>query len=54
MIDYKAFRLTLVAICYLVTLACVLGFFDRYNEVIGVGGAVVGLIGFLKAPESGR
>lgn len=42
-----AFCSTLAAILYLVTVAAVLAFYERYTEALGLGGAATGLIGVL-------
>lgn len=48
----RAFDHTLIAICYLATLAGILAMFGRYTEALGFGGVVMGLIGMIKLPTA--
>lgn len=47
-----AFLATLLAMCYLVTLAAFLAYNGRYSEAIGVSAAVTGLMGVIKMPSA--
>lgn len=42
-----AFIATLVAICFLATVAAVLAFNGKYSEALGMGGVLTGLIGVI-------
>ena len=48
--DLRPFGWTLLAICYLVTVAAVLAVMGRNIEAVGVSAAVTGLIGVIKLP----
>jgi len=47
-----AFYATLIAICYLATVAAILAYSGKYAEALGFGGLTTGLIGVIKLPAS--
>lgn len=42
-----AFIATLIAICFLATVAAILAFNGKYSEALGMGGVLTGLIGVI-------
>ena len=42
-----AFIATLVAICFLASVAAILAYHERYSEALGMGGVLTGLIGVI-------
>ena len=46
-----AYAVTLLAICYLVTMGAILAYNGKSVEAVGVAAAVTGLIGVIKLPS---
>lgn len=49
-LEFLAYIATLVAIIALVAIAAALAVYDKNIEAVGVGAAVTGLIGVMRAP----
>lgn len=50
--EYRAFIACLVALVILVGIAATLAAFDKSVEAVGVGAAITGLIGIMRAPQA--
>ena len=50
--EYRAFLACLVALVVLVGIAAFLAWQDKSVEAVGVGAAITGLIGIMRAPQA--
>ena len=50
--EYRAFLACLVALVILVGIAAFLAWQDKSVEAVGVGAAITGLIGIMRAPQT--